>query len=109
MKSRRRASRKRRASDDKIERRSTEMVGSGTQAIKSKRRRTSDVGIDSRSRPETATSAKAATDKNTLQNMESQHIAQLLKLHKGNRRQVADALGISERTMYRKLKRYGLT
>jgi DNA-binding NtrC family response regulator len=109
MKSRRRASRKRRASDDKIERRSTQMVGSGTQAIKSKTRRTSDVGIDSRSRPETATSAKAATDKNTLQNMESQHIAQLLKLHKGNRRQVADALGISERTMYRKLKRYGLT
>ena len=41
--------------------------------------------------------------------MEAQHIVQLLELHQGNRRQVAAALGISERTMYRKLKRYGLT
>jgi transcriptional regulator with PAS, ATPase and Fis domain len=40
--------------------------------------------------------------------MEAQHIAELLKRHRGNRRQVAAALGISERTMYRKLKRYGL-
>lgn len=28
--------------------------------------------------------------------------------HKGHRRHVADELGISERTLYRKLKEYGL-
>ena len=45
----------------------------------------------------------------TLQDLEAQHIAQLLQQYEGNRRQVAVALGVSERTMYRKLKRYGLT
>jgi transcriptional regulator with PAS, ATPase and Fis domain len=45
----------------------------------------------------------------TLQDLEAQHIAQLLQQYEGNRRQAADALGVSERTMYRKLKRYGLT
>ena len=45
----------------------------------------------------------------TLQDLEAQHIAQLLQQFHGNRRQVAAALGVSERTMYRKLKRYGLT
>jgi len=43
-----------------------------------------------------------------LEDIESQHIGWLLKLHNGNRRKVANALGISERTVYRKLKRYGL-
>ena len=45
----------------------------------------------------------------SLQDLEAQHIAQLLQQYQGNRRQVASALGVSERTMYRKLKRYGLT
>mgnify|MGYP003572967704 CR=1 FL=1 len=45
----------------------------------------------------------------TLEDLEAQHIAQLLHQYHGNRRQVASALGVSERTMYRKLKRYGLT
>jgi transcriptional regulator with PAS, ATPase and Fis domain len=45
----------------------------------------------------------------TLEDLEAQHIAQLLHQYHGNRRQVATALGVSERTMYRKLKRYGLT
>jgi transcriptional regulator with GAF, ATPase, and Fis domain len=44
----------------------------------------------------------------TLEDLESQHIAELLKQCHGNRRQAAAALGVSERTMYRKLKRYGL-
>ena len=43
-----------------------------------------------------------------LEDIESQHISWLLKQHSGNRRKVATALGISERTVYRKLKRYGL-
>jgi DNA-binding NtrC family response regulator len=44
----------------------------------------------------------------SLQEIEAQHIADLLSTHNGNRRQVADALGISERTLYRKLKKFGL-
>ena len=107
MKSRRRASRKRRESDVAIkENRSPETVGSGTQAIR--KRRASDAGTDSRRGPEAASLATAAPDEHSLQTMEAQHIAELLKRHRGNRRQVAAALGISERTMYRKLKRYGL-
>lgn len=45
----------------------------------------------------------------SLRNLESKHISQLLKRHGGNRRQVAKVLGVSERTIYRKLRRYGLT
>jgi PAS domain S-box-containing protein len=44
----------------------------------------------------------------TLQDVEARHIAELLRRHGGNRKQVAAALGISERTLYRKLKRYDL-
>ena len=43
-----------------------------------------------------------------MQNMEAQYIARLLKRHQGNRRLVAADLGVSERTMYRRLKQYGL-
>jgi len=106
MKSRRRTSLTRRASDAGIkEFSSRRTVGSDTQVIE--KRRASDVGPDRGRRPETASSATA--DKHSLQSMEAQHIAELLKRHHGNRREVASALGISERTMYRKLKRYGLT
>lgn len=45
----------------------------------------------------------------TLDEVEARHIAQLLKQHDGNRRKVASALGVSERTLYRKLKRYRLS
>ncbi len=40
--------------------------------------------------------------------MEAQHIADLLRNFGGNRKKVAEAMGISERTLYRKLKRYDL-
>jgi transcriptional regulator with PAS, ATPase and Fis domain len=40
--------------------------------------------------------------------LEADYIAELLKIHHGHRRNVADILGISERTLYRKLKQYGL-
>lgn len=43
-----------------------------------------------------------------LKDLEADHIGQLLDRHLGNRREVATAMGISERTLYRKLKRYGL-
>lgn len=44
-----------------------------------------------------------------LRDMEARHIAALLDRHGGHRRHVADDLGISERTLYRKLKRLGLS
>jgi transcriptional regulator with PAS, ATPase and Fis domain len=44
----------------------------------------------------------------TLKSMEEKHIRDLLDRYQGNRKQVAAALGISERTMYRKLKRMGI-
>jgi len=40
--------------------------------------------------------------------LERRYLADALARHGGHRRHTADALGISERTLYRKLKRYGL-
>jgi PAS domain S-box-containing protein len=104
MKSRRRGSTRRRASDPGIE----AVVNPQASTL---RRRVTDFERDAAPRPEKASAPAAATptDEHILQNMEAQHIAQLLKRHQGNRRLVAAALGISERTMYRKLKQYGLT
>lgn len=44
----------------------------------------------------------------SISELEASHIARLLELHQGHRRRVAEILGISERTLYRKLIRYGL-
>jgi len=44
----------------------------------------------------------------SIKEMEIRHIGELLEQHGGHRRTVADILGISERTLYRKLNRYGL-
>jgi len=44
-----------------------------------------------------------------LQAAERTLIQQALRATGGNRRQAAERLGISERTLYRKLKHYGLT
>jgi len=44
----------------------------------------------------------------SLKSIEEKHIRDLLDRYSGNRRQVAAALGISERTIYRKLKRMGI-
>ncbi len=45
----------------------------------------------------------------SLRDVEARHIADLLAQHNNNRRKVADVLQISERTLYRKLKRYHLS
>lgn len=44
-----------------------------------------------------------------LADVERAHIRALLDTHDGHRSRVAAALGITERTLYRKLKRYGLS
>jgi transcriptional regulator with PAS, ATPase and Fis domain len=44
-----------------------------------------------------------------LAEVERTHIRALLDVHAGHRSRVATALGITERTLYRKLKRYGLS
>ena len=43
----------------------------------------------------------------TLEGIEREYLASLLKKYGGNRRKVADALGVSERTAYRMMDRYG--
>ena len=48
------------------------------------------------------------TDPMTLEDMEHRMIAEALGRCKGNRRAAARALNISERTLYRKIKEYGL-
>ena len=45
----------------------------------------------------------------SLAQMEAQHFQSLLNRHRGNRKAVAETLGVSERTVYRKLKRFGLS
>jgi transcriptional regulator with PAS, ATPase and Fis domain len=54
--------------------------------------------------PQVAASGGAAS----LQTVEARHIAELLTQHNGSRRKVAQALGVSERTLYRKIKLYNL-
>jgi DNA-binding NtrC family response regulator len=44
----------------------------------------------------------------SLVDVEARHIRELLDRYAGNRRLVAEDLGISERTLYRKLKKYDL-
>jgi len=75
------------------------------EAIKCRRQTDNTISpADATSSPVSTTSQAAST----LNDLEVEHIARLLKQLDGNRRKVATALGISERTMYRKLKRYGL-
>jgi two-component system response regulator AtoC len=45
----------------------------------------------------------------SLKSVEADHIRQLLDHFDGNRKKVADALGISERTIYRKLKKLSVS
>lgn len=45
---------------------------------------------------------------NTIDDMEKEAILSSLKRHAGARRKVAEELGIPERTLYRKIKEYGL-
>jgi DNA-binding NtrC family response regulator len=44
----------------------------------------------------------------TLQDMEKEAIVAALKTVSGNRRKAAEMLGLGERTLYRKIKEYGI-
>ena len=55
-----------------------------------------------------AAAARETVAAKKMADMEAEHISALLSRYSGHRRNVADILGISERTLYRKLKRYGL-
>jgi len=44
----------------------------------------------------------------TLEDMERQMIKKTLEKHRGKRKSAADELAISERTLYRKIKEYGI-
>jgi DNA-binding NtrC family response regulator len=56
-----------------------------------------------------AVAAAGALNSQPLAEVERAHIRALLDTHQGHRNRVATALGITERTLYRKLKRYGLS
>ena len=53
-------------------------------------------------------SPPAAETPSTLRDIEADHIKQLLERFSGNRKKVAESLGVSERTIYRKLKKLDL-
>ena len=68
--------------------------------------RTGDLGLDTPTmRSEAPT---AAPRRISLNDAEKDYIQDLLSKHGGHRRTVAELLGITERTLYRKLKQYGL-
>ncbi len=58
--------------------------------------------------PQAAVEAAVPRRPERLAEMEFQQIRELLTRYSGHRRRVADALGISERTLYRKLRHFGL-
>ncbi|MCL4470631.1 MAG: sigma-54 interaction domain-containing protein [Sulfuricella sp.] len=70
-----------------------------------KSQQTPQPGIQS-GRRETMGAANAAGL--SIEELEIRHIRAMLQQHAGHRRTVADLLGISERTLYRKLNRYQL-
>jgi len=47
-------------------------------------------------------------DEPALEKIEHEYLAYLLDKYRGNRREVAKKLGVSERTCYRMAERYGL-
>jgi len=58
--------------------------------------------------PAAVLSARQTSSPQSLPELERAHIERLLGLHQGHRARVAAALGVTERTLYRKLKRHRL-
>lgn len=63
---------------------------------------------DAEKRSSQETSVVRSSSNMSLQDMEHKMIAEVLDRYKGNRRVAARVLNISERTLYRKIKEYGL-
>lgn len=63
---------------------------------------------DAEGLPEAASTQAGSLAGTSLEQLEKQAIRETLKLTGGNREQTAKLLGIGERTLYRKLKEYGL-
>ena len=73
------------------------------------RRSPSFTGTEFRPPPQAEVASQPSSDVDlTLKDMEKSHIEKALERYSGNRRKAARALGIGERTLYRKLKEYGL-
>jgi DNA-binding NtrC family response regulator len=71
--------------------------------------RTAGKTLSTHQAPAARTATVAETNApRSLAEAEARHIAKLLERHDHNRHAVAEALGISERTLYRKIKRYKL-
>jgi len=60
------------------------------------------------SEPVDVTHEEVAADDESLASRERRAIIAALKKHEGSRKKTAKELGISERTLYRKIKNYGL-
>ena len=67
--------------------------------------RARDLQLDAAVARDAASTAPTAP---TLRELERAHMAALLTRFDGHRRRVAEAMGISERTLYRKLRQYGM-
>ena len=57
---------------------------------------------------EQAPASVASMAGQSLEKLEREHIAQTLEMVQGNREKAAELLGIGERTLYRKIEKYGL-
>jgi two-component system response regulator AtoC len=66
-----------------------------------------NAGVGKPLEPSNEESAFLVQGEPTLDEIERSYIHQLLVKYHGNRRRVADALGVSERTAYRMLERHG--
>lgn len=64
--------------------------------------------ITARDLPSNLLDTTAPTPVTTLKDMERDAIARMLHLYDGHRNHTAKALGVSERSLYRKIKEYGL-
>jgi DNA-binding NtrC family response regulator len=51
----------------------------------------------------------AATGTLSIEDVEKEHIEKVLKIFAGNRKKTAEALGISEKGLYLKIKEYGIS
>jgi len=63
---------------------------------------------DRASHPGEAPQGAPAAEGGSLEDLEKEHIERMLRQHNYSRTKTADALGISKKTLYLKIKRYGL-